>query len=639
MRNQGEVVAVSQRPSSCSIICRQLSRSFSLQEENVVESKVPLKAFLEVSLRRDGIDSSLVELYMEREADELANKTLERLQLSIAKKMRGKEKLKKIEQKGQALSVPSILKVDKETEHLVDASNLTNADLWKEATEAHFIVRLDLPGSNESVDLVVDSCPPTIVAAYAFEQFESSLFVGVPLVVTADLLFATACRVDWYRNDVPVLQNSPVFIPSEDDIGASLSVTLTPSSKFHDGARCDEAFSFQQRVQPLVPNTMLEIRSSWCRPISSSTTASKSGQLRVLSYNILADQNAFSGEGREPLLPYVSRDVLERKRRFPLLLHEMLSYDPDIMCLQEVDDLVYKSLLSPYLRAFGYAGFYSGKKNEGTREGCATFWKQAVLQKAPSFSLQDSVYLCDLLEDLVVARNDSGDADEWRDAKTIARLLCSHPTLERVMLQQLGHVAQMVCLVDKRSQRFCWVVNTHLYFHPRGDHIRLIQMYLIARELGARLKNAEREPAVIVCGDFNSCLSNAAGKLLVDRSVPENFGNLKDHLHSFAFERIDDDRPHVTAPEMEPSCFPSISLPSSFPRLASALEEAPEFTHYIDGFAGCLDHILVSDQLGRVKSAPMPSVSDVTFEVGMPSTHLPSDHVSIVSDVSWQVID
>jgi 2',5'-phosphodiesterase len=366
---------------------------------------------------------------------------------------------------------------------------------------------------------------------------------------------------------------------------------------------------------------------------------SERGKVRVVTYNILADQNAFSGEGREPLLSYVDRSVLERRRRFPLILHEILSYDPDIVCLQEVDEIVFETLLLPSLGAFGYSGVYSCKKNAGTREGCATFWRQGMFQMASNFA-DPCVYLSDLVERLPTDLEDPYAADEWADTKVIAKLLDDHPDLRRVMLRQLGHVAQMVHLVDEKSGRSHWVVNTHLYFHPTASHVRLIQMYLIARELGSRRKKSGNDSAIILCGDLNSSLCNAVGKLVVERSVPENFRDLKAHLHRFDFARFREDHSDDTALEVEqetgPSDFPSISLPGTFPQLSSALLETPEFTHYIDVFSGCIDHILVSEHLQCISSAPMPSVSDVTADIAMPSKHLPSDHVSLLCDLVWR---
>jgi mRNA deadenylase 3'-5' endonuclease subunit Ccr4 len=45
----------------------------------------------------------------------------------------------------------------------------------------------------------------------------------------------------------------------------------------------------------------------------------------------------------------------------PLLVYEILAYQPDIICLQEVDSGVFDELLRPVLEAHGYHGYYSNK--------------------------------------------------------------------------------------------------------------------------------------------------------------------------------------------------------------------------------------------------------------------------------------
>ncbi len=91
------------------------------------------------------------------------------------------------------------------------------------------------------------------------------------------------------------------------------------------------------------------------------------------------------------------------------------------------------------------------------------------------------------------------------------------------LLQDIGQVAQMVCLVPvdhttdqaPASQEntldgpLC-VVNTHLYFHRHAPHVRSIQAAVLAHET-ARFADSMMQrmadtstPAVVLCGDLNS---------------------------------------------------------------------------------------------------------------------------------------
>jgi mRNA deadenylase 3'-5' endonuclease subunit Ccr4 len=52
---------------------------------------------------------------------------------------------------------------------------------------------------------------------------------------------------------------------------------------------------------------------------------------------------------------------LSRQRRMPMVVAELLSYNADIICLQEIDASIHDSLLRPVLEANGYQGFYTNK--------------------------------------------------------------------------------------------------------------------------------------------------------------------------------------------------------------------------------------------------------------------------------------
>jgi 2',5'-phosphodiesterase len=181
------------------------------------------------------------------------------------------------------------------------------------------------------------------------------------------------------------------------------------------------------------------------------------------------------------------------------------------------------------------------------------------------------------------------------------------------------------------SSRPIWMVNTHLFFHPRASHIRLLQMFLLARQVGRELGSKPGE--VVVCGDFNSSLRNSAGKLLLDRLVPRNYHDNKTHLNNFLWDY--DAAIDTTELVGRDDDFPAVSLPDSFPALVAALDPTPPFTHLVAGFQGALDHVLISDALRCQSSAPMPTVQDVTVATAMPSANLPSDHVSLVCDLEF----
>jgi mRNA deadenylase 3'-5' endonuclease subunit Ccr4 len=103
-------------------------------------------------------------------------------------------------------------------------------------------------------------------------------------------------------------------------------------------------------------------------------------------------------------------------------------------------------------------------------------------------------------------------------------------------------------------------------------------------------------------------------------------------------EHLEKDRAH----ESHWSDFPTIELPDRFPTFSTGYPIEPKFTHYLPVFSGSLDHIFVSQASEQnpfgfepLHSAPMPTVADVAERVGMPSEKLPSDHISLVADLTF----
>lgn len=593
-------------------------------------------ATLDVYLYSQGNDGNEMprpplHLTMNRDSKESVSKTLARMELSLSKKLSERNRDSSVRKK--LLSPPQLSTVSPvvcsvnnssgdEPLEPWDITGMTNGELIKRALSKPCVIQLHTAPSDDEqclLKLLVEACPPSITAVRCFEDFNSCLFVGVPICIFVETVFADGCNVDWYvlrGNAEPerVAVCQATFTPTPDLVGAHLAILLTPYSQQHEGRGQEEAYQFQLVVEVMPDNLVFQLRTpEWTNPPNSET-------LRVVSYNLLADQNAFQAGNQIPFYPYCSTEVLKRARRMPLLLHELLAYHSNIMCLQEVDQIVFDSLLRPTLSSLGYDGFYTMKQNAGTREGCATFWSTERFQEVD----RKWFHLGELSNKLHVRPL----ADDWSSSlKTLDKLLKSHKSLKYVIKSQLGHIAQMVRLVDKQTNKHILVVNTHLFYHPDASHIRLIQMLLIARQISMELGcDGESRPHIILCGDLNSSLESAAGKLMVDRQVPENFRTLKQHLNTFDFGI-----PKATAAATTDFDFPLFELPDSFPILQSAMSEPPLFTHFIGGFSGCLDHILTT--METIRSAPMPTIDEATRNVAMPSEVFPSDHVSVVCDL------
>lgn len=98
----------------------------------------------------------------------------------------------------------------------------------------------------------------------------------------------------------------------------------------------------------------------------------------VLCYNILCEKYA-----TERLYGYTPAWALSWEYRKELILTEVMNYDADFLCLQEVDIAQYEDYFIKHLEAQDYEGVYSPKSryktmNDADRrqvDGCATFYK------------------------------------------------------------------------------------------------------------------------------------------------------------------------------------------------------------------------------------------------------------------------
>lgn len=88
---------------------------------------------------------------------------------------------------------------------------------------------------------------------------------------------------------------------------------------------------------------------------------------------------------------------------------------------------------------------------------------------------------------------------------------------------------QVVQLRSKDTGKLLLVANTHLYFHPNADHIRLLQSgfsILFLQNLVETIKLVEKvedgDIGLVFCGDFNSVPSCGIYKLFTEKFVKDD---------------------------------------------------------------------------------------------------------------------
>ncbi|XP_021264821.1 2',5'-phosphodiesterase 12 [Numida meleagris] len=446
----------------------------------------------------------------------------------------------------------------------------------------------------------VERNPPALTEL----RLPRSLLAGFPVCpkVSAEFAAPQHCLFRWYRERRPQgggegpaweEEREPeggerVFTPSNALVGLRLKLRCTPG----DGAR---RFGPPREVESSGP---VEAGPGACtfdsRHLYTRRVCGR-GSVRAVSYNILADAYAQTEFSRTVLYPYCAPYALEVDYRQNLLKKELAGYNADLICLQEVDKSVFADSLAPALDAFGLEGLFKIKEKQ--HEGLATFYRR---DKFSLLSQHDVAFSEALLSDPLHA--------ELRDK------LGRYPVVRDKVLQR-SSVLQVSVLQSAAdpSRKLC-VANTHLYWHPKGGNIRLIQIAVALSHIKHVAHDLYPGIPVIFCGDFNSTPSSGTYGFINTGGIAEDH---EDWVSNGEEERC--------------------NMPLSHPfNLQSACGE-PAYTNYVGGFHGCLDYIFIDKNALEVEQViPLPSHEEVTTHQALPSVSHPSDHIALVCDLKWK---
>ncbi|XP_049821947.1 2',5'-phosphodiesterase 12-like isoform X2 [Aethina tumida] len=380
------------------------------------------------------------------------------------------------------------------------------------------------------------------------------------------------------------------YTPTNEDIGHYLKLQCTPKNQTKEGPMVETESTCIVEAGPGI--CQFEIRHAF-------TTNKLTGkEFRVVSYNILADLYCDSDYTRETLFPYCPPYALSIDYRKQLFRKEITGYNADIICLQEVDRKVYKNDLHPIMTQLGYAGDFCVKGGEVV-EGLTLFYNTARFNHLQSHRI---VFAEILDKDPVLAEIWSKVAV---NSKLSARILERTTTLQLNVIESIDNDEVLV------------VANTHLYFHPDSDHIRLIHggvaIKYIENFVEDLKKKTNKRISLIFCGDFNSTPECGIYKLYTTGHVPKNFIDYQSNKD----EAID-----------------NLELQQPF-KLASACG-TPKYTNFTACFADCLDYIFYDrDNLSVVQVVPLPSVEELQQNTALPSVTFPSDHVALIADLKF----
>lgn len=317
--------------------------------------------------------------------------------------------------------------------------------------------------------------------------------------------------------------------------------------------------------------------------------------------------------------------MLDWNARAPRLLDEILSYDADIICLQEVEKPFYEDHLEPFLREQGYASHYYGRRRKPTDPVSGPEEGPTLSYRVPRFTLTRPPRLL-------------------RFGDYVAHLT-SHPFWRQVSEREDGGI---LALLQDGGDGMILAGSVHLFWDPRFPDVKAGQAHILCAEVDEILRKTvgeSNDALILIGGDFNSLpyktKSDAFDTLRARADGTESpivsgvytllsTGKLPtDHPDHPATRRGKRDEGHRV--KEFTSC--GLGLRSA---AAAAWEIDPPLTTKIPSFSGCLDYVWMSRNNWTVASAlEMPYKFDEKKMSGgddfppIPNEDYPSDHLAM----------
>ncbi|KAK4999702.1 Glucose-repressible alcohol dehydrogenase transcriptional effector [Elasticomyces elasticus] len=348
----------------------------------------------------------------------------------------------------------------------------------------------------------------------------------------------------------------------------------------------------------------------------------------VLSYNILCEKYA-----TQVTYGYTPSSALAWEHRREVVLGELRDRQPDIMCLQEIDQESYQEYFRAALAIDDYRGVFWPKSRAQTMaekeakfvDGCATFYK-------------NSKYI--LLDKQLI--------EFARHAINRPDMKGEHDIFNRVMPRD--DIAVATFLEDRATGARLIVVNVHIFWNPVFKDVKVVQVAILMEHIISLAEKytkwppckdkelfrfstggkdgeekAPMEPGpsmtyssgadipLVMCGDFNSTPDSGVYDLIAHGSLSNSHSDLANRNYgNFT-------RDGMTHP---------FQLKSSYANMGELA-----FTNYAPNFIGVIDYIWYSTNslvntglLGEIDKDYLQRVP------GFPNYHFPSDHLALQAE-------
>ena len=215
-------------------------------------------------------------------------------------------------------------------------------------------------------------------------------------------------------------------------------------------------------------------------------------KISVLTWNVLASCYIFPESYK-----YVKKEVLKWSRRRIFIRKILQNYNADIVCLQEVDE---PGDTRKDLYELGYVNVIFEQRNGGRQDGLIIAYKATF-----DILLRSIVYFDEI-------------------AKSRFGILVGEERTKK------HNIALIIGLKHRVTNKLVIVGNTHLYWNPNSEDVKLFQTRQFQHSLLFFYNVCERKfcftnkmkpyPIIFACGDFNSTPNTNMVKLMTKGTMP-----------------------------------------------------------------------------------------------------------------------
>ncbi|KAL5779695.1 hypothetical protein ACOSQ2_010432 [Xanthoceras sorbifolium] len=421
----------------------------------------------------------------------------------------------------------------------------------------------------------------------------------------SDLGSAMVVERDWVK-----VGSSEAYEPSMDDtdfrlrleivVNCSTGIPISPKTI----VETNPVISFP----PQLPRCMIQLEKFKKIWASGDVTFS------VLSYNILADMYASISRDIKSYCPTWALAWDYRRKN---LLREIIEYNADIICLQEVQSDHFENFFKPELTKLGYSVMYKRKK-EGIYtdkgdifEGCATCYRRLLFKEVKRYEFEFANTALSVVEALEPQLKNEGHI--------------------RLMKDNLALVVVLEAVKDGRSHdasqtRIC-VANTHIHANPKLPDVKLCQVVDLVHGLENIIQS---QVPLLICGDLNSCPESDPHKFLVRGGI-DSFHSTEetDPLRIYKHLKLNHSLVLVSA---YASLFSAEGIEKRQLKKMDSNTFEPLFTNFTPRFSGTIDYILYSaDSLRVIGVLELLDRESESVRDGLPSAQWSSDHIALMA--------